>query len=146
MNADRKQDFCCRLCGSTEYVANLDYEGVTDGGSVRPRVKDYTCAGCSVKFGNLEKFSFAGKKYSSAEGEGGDQGEKKFRCRHCGCTTYSELYRPSSPHDIIGPGGGRGRPIGYVCDGCSAQFRDPEKFSLTPIKADTGKDVKDGKQ
>lgn len=42
---------------------------------------------------------------------------KKFKCRLCGCTSYSGL----------------GGADGYSCDGCSVKFESVEKFSLPEI-------------
>jgi hypothetical protein len=58
---------------------------------------------------------------------------KNFHCRNCGSGSYEPVYRPSSAHDIIGPGSPAKQVLYYVCSGCSSIFRFPEKFSATPI-------------
>lgn len=49
-----------------------------------------------------------------------------FRCRICGCTTYSEARKGNG---VIGPGY-QSWVLYYVCGGCSAVFKNPAKFSV----------------
>jgi len=51
--------------------------------------------------------------------------EKKFKCRVCGHHEYHEHKRTNG---VFGPGGHEWREY-CVCLGCSAMFKDPEKFS-----------------
>lgn len=48
-----------------------------------------------------------------------------FRCRVCGCTSYSDITKSNG---IIGPGHHL-VVTGHKCDECSALFADPAKFS-----------------
>lgn len=50
-----------------------------------------------------------------------------FSCPLCGAKTYTEIY---TNNGIRGPSY-RARIIGYVCDGCSVQFGDPQVFAKT---------------
>lgn len=47
-----------------------------------------------------------------------------WACPVCGATKYEPIYKNNG---IRGPGY-RAWVVGYVCDGCTVQFGDPDKF------------------
>jgi hypothetical protein len=61
-----EHDKVCRVCGSEYYLEKLDYSGITDGGGVMPRVKDYVCCGCTTKFEDPKRFSAKPEERKSA--------------------------------------------------------------------------------
>lgn len=56
---------------------------------------------------------------------------KNFVCRVCGSKRYKALHKMhESVPGLIGPGNRISYSVvGYECEGCSASFADPRKFS-----------------
>lgn len=51
-------------------------------------------------------------------------------CRYCGSETYKKVVEGN---DVDGPGY-QERILYYECDGCSALFKDPDKFFIRKIE------------
>ena len=52
---EKKVDFECR-CGCTEYLTHREDNGIM-GSGFRSWITGYSCAGCTVLFGDPEKYS-----------------------------------------------------------------------------------------
>lgn len=66
MNAEAG-DFCCRVCGSSEYETIRDSNGVI-GRGFRSWVLYYVCSACSAVFMDPEKFSVPSEQRVKADG------------------------------------------------------------------------------